>query len=107
MVKRFLYLFCLLVIGFNAMAQRQVVKNMTTFDDKRLHFGFTLALNTLEFGIDHYPMIGNNPKFDPANLETVVGVGAIDGERPIRADITTLTPGFTVGMVTNLRLTED
>ena len=87
------------------MAQRTVVKNLTTFDDKRLHFGFSLALNTLDFNIDHYPTIGENSnKFDPTKLENVNG--PIDGNRRIRADISTLTPGFTVGIITNLRLTE-
>jgi hypothetical protein len=93
------------MIGLNSLAQRQLVKNLTTFDDKRLHFGFTLALNTLDFNIDHYPVIGDNPKFNPSKFDVIDGV-AIDGSKQIRADISKLTPGFTVGIVTNLRLTE-
>lgn len=87
------------------MAQRQVVKNLTTFDDKRLHFGFSLGLNALDFSIQHYNTIGDNPHFDPVNIETVDGQPII-ANRKIRADVATLTPGFTVGIVTNLRLTE-
>lgn len=93
------------MIGLNSLAQRQVVKNLTTFDDKRLHFGFTLGLNALDFGIVHYPTIGQNPKFDPATLETV-GEKSITADQKIRADVASLTPGFTVGIVTNLRMTE-
>ncbi|MGE5395684.1 MAG: porin family protein [Candidatus Saccharibacteria bacterium] len=104
-MKRTLYLFCLLMIGLHSMAQRQVVKNLTTFDDKRLHFGFSLGLNTLDFGLQHYNVIGDNPNFDPNKIETV-GNQTIDASKKIRADIATLTPGFTVGIVTNLRLTE-
>lgn len=104
-MKRTLLLFCLLIIGLHSMAQRQVVKNLTTFDDKRLHFGFSLGLNTLDFGIQHYNVIGDNPNFDPTKLETV-GNQTIDANRKIRADVATLTPGFTVGIVTNLRMTE-
>lgn len=104
-MKRFLYILFFVVIGLNSLAQRQVVKNLTTFDDKRLHFGFTLGLNALDFGIDHYPTIGQNPNFDPNNLEDVNG-DVIQGNREIRADIESLTPGFTVGIVTNLRLSE-
>ena len=85
MVKRFIYLFFLLMLGLNSMAQRQVVKNLTTFDDKRLHFGFSLGLNALDFGIQQHSSSGGDK---------------------IRADISTLTPGFTVGIITNLRLTE-
>lgn len=92
-------------MGLNSQAQRQLVKNLTTFDDKRLHFGFTLAINTLDFNIDHYAVIGDNPKFNPSKLEVIDGV-TIDGSKQIRADISKLTPGFTVGIVTNLRLTE-
>ena len=104
-MKRFLYILLFVVIGLNALAQRQVVKNLTTFDDKRLHFGFTLALSTLDFGIDHYPTIGENPNFISSPLEDVDG-DVIAGTREIRADIASLTPGFTVGIVTNLRLSE-
>jgi len=104
-VKRFFYILFFLTIGLNALAQRQMVRNLTTFDDKRLHFGFTLALNALDFNIDHYQTIGENPNFDQVKFETI-GVEVIDGNKQIRADISSLTPGFTVGIVTNLRMTE-
>lgn len=84
------------------MAQRQVVKNLTTFDDKRLHFGFTLGVNTLDLGIQHYPTMGGNPQFV---AETIEGTN-IEANSKIRADVASLIPGFTVGIVTNLRLTE-
>lgn len=79
-----------------------MVKNLTTFDDKRLHFGFTLALNTLDFNINHYQTMVQNPEFQPLQ-------GTPDYEyrfSSIRADVSTLTPGFTVGIVSNLRLGE-
>jgi hypothetical protein len=84
------------------MAQRLQVKNLTTFDDKRIHFGFTLGINTVDFKIDHYNVLRDNPKFI---TETVNGV-QLTGNEKIRADISNLTPGFTVGIVTNLRLSE-
>jgi len=80
-----------------------VVKNLTTFDDKRLHFGFSLGLNALDFNIDHYESLSQNPKFVP---ETLTNTRPIVGTNKIRADVSKLTPGFTVGIVTNLRLTE-
>ncbi|MDP3434406.1 MAG: porin family protein [Bacteroidota bacterium] len=101
-MKRYFYILFFLTIGFNALAQRQMVRNLTTFDDKRLHFGFTLALNALDFNIDHYPTMGENPNF----VDETIGVEVINGDRQIRADISTLTPGFTVGIVTNFRMTE-
>jgi len=85
------------------MAQRTVVKNLTTFDDKRLHFGFTLALNTLDFNIDHYPTLGDKTNFVSEILSNGTPIVA---SNKIRGDISTLTPGFTVGIITNLRLSE-
>jgi hypothetical protein len=104
-VKRFLYILIFLLVGFSSMAQRLLLKNLTTFDDKRIHFGFTLGINTTDFNFDHYSVIGNNPKFDHENLENIAG-NIIDSSRVIRADISSLVPGFTVGIVTNLRLSE-
>jgi hypothetical protein len=101
-VKRFFYILFFLIIGLNSLAQRQVVKNLSTFDDKRLHFGFTLALNTIDFNIDHYQTMDKNPNFNPVS-------GTSDSQyqnASIRADISNLTPGFTVGIVSNLRLGE-
>jgi len=101
-VRRFFYILILLMVGLNSLAQRQMVKNLTTFDDKRLHFGFTLALNSLDFNINHYPTMDKNPNFDPQP-------GTEDFQykySSIRADVASLTPGFTVGMVSNLRLGE-
>jgi hypothetical protein len=91
--------------GFSSVAQRLLLKNLTTFDDKRIHFGFSLGINTVDFNFDHYAVIGNNPKFDRENLENIGG-SLIDSSRVIRADISSLVPGFTVGIVTNLRLSE-
>jgi hypothetical protein len=84
------------------MAQKVLLKNLTTFDDKRLHFGFTLGINTTDFGITHYNVMGDNPKFVP---ETVGGVQITESSK-VRADVVSVTPGFTVGIVTNLRLSE-
>ena len=101
-VKRFFYILIFLLSGLTSSAQRLLLKNLTTFDDKRIHFGFTLGVNTTDFAFTHYNFIGDNPKFVP---ETVNGA-QITGTNKIRADISTLTPGFTVGIVTNLRLAE-
>ena len=102
LVKRFFYILIFLLGGLTSSAQRLLLKNLTTFDDKRIHFGFTLGINTTDFAFTHYNVIADNPEFVP---ETVNGV-QITGAEKIRADISTLTPGFTVGIVTNLRLTE-
>jgi hypothetical protein len=101
-VKRFFYILIFLLAGLTSTAQRLLLKNLTTFDDKRIHFGFTLGVNSTDFGFTHYNVIGDNPDFVAENVNGV----AITGTEKIRADISTLTPGFTVGIVTNLRLSE-
>jgi len=101
-VKRFFYILIFLLAGLTSTAQRLLLKNLTTFDDKLIHFGFTLGVNSTDFGFTHFNVIGDNPDFVAENVNGV----PITGTEKIRADISTLTPGFTVGIVTNLRLSE-
>lgn len=102
-MKRYFYSILLLLISYTSFAQRVLLKNMTTFDDKRLHFGFTLGINTTDFVFSYYESMGDNPKFTPEIVDKV----AITSKSKVRADIAKLTPGFTVGIVTNLRLNEN
>ena len=101
-MKRYFYILIFLLAGFSSMSQRIYLKNMTTFDEKRIHFGFTLGINATDFSIDHYNILAENPKFTPENVNGV----QLTGSEIIRADVASLTPGFTVGIVTNLRLSE-
>lgn len=89
----------------NAFAQKQKVKYLTTFDEKLIHFGFTLGVNTLDFGIISYNPIGENPDFiaQPWQGDPV----QIDDVSIVRSEVAALIPGFTVSIVSSLRLTED
>lgn len=101
-MKRFFYVLIFLLAGLTSSAQRLLLKNLTTFDDKRVHFGFTLGINTVDLGFTHYQNMADNAAFQ-------LSENALDApykDKSIRADIVTLTPGFTVGIVTNLRLAE-
>ena len=108
-MKRIILISILGILSLGSFAQRQLLKNLTTFDDKRLHFGFSLGLNALDFEIEHWNPIGANPKTWDASgrfvTESVNGV-PVDSMKIIRGDVKTLIPGFTVGIVTNLRLNE-
>lgn len=101
-MKRLFFILIFLATVFGAEAQRLFLKNLTTFDDKRVHFGFTLGLNYTDFDISHYQTLIDNPQFVPGNDHGI----ALTGNERIRADVQTLVPGFTVGIVSNLRLTE-
>jgi hypothetical protein len=91
-----------LLAGLTSTAQRLLLKNLTTFDDKRIHFGFTLGINTTDLDFAHYKIMSDNVRF----MTSTNIVDIANQNRIIRADIPTLTPGFTVGIVTNLRLAE-
>lgn len=88
-----------------SLAQRSAVNNLTTFDDKRLHFGFSLGINTFDFGLNHYPTIGEGP-FGKIPLEDrkTPDLNNITDDAVIRADLPELVPGFSVAIITSLRM---
>ncbi len=89
-----------------AFAQKQKVNHMTTFDDKLIHFGFTLGMNTLDFAVVHYNKVGDNPDFtvfEPVYTDEK----RIGPDTKVRADVATPIPGFTVGIISSLRLGRD
>ena len=97
-------LFSLLVVGSFAQARRMAY--LTTYDQKKIHFGFTLGVNALDFGFIHYPTLDANPVFDAYKLDEkyLTEVDAVF--REVRADVATLIPGFTVGIVSSYRLSQ-
>ena len=86
-----------------AFAQKQKVNYLTTFDEKRIHFGFTLGYNYLDFAVTNYNPIGENPDFAPMDQDQL----DIQAGSSVRSDVQTLVTGFTVAIVSSLRLTED
>lgn len=97
----------ILLLPILLQAQSRVVQNLTTFDNKKIHFGFTLGLNSLDFAVKHYASLDDNPNFDPTDEVTARYLEELDAvDRQVRTDVYTLTPGFTVSMVSNLRLGE-
>lgn len=91
-----------MIAGAYTFAQKQKINYLTTFDDKLIHFGFTIGVNTLDFNIVNYNPIGDNPDFvfDPTEKWPTTDAN-------IRSDVATLIPGFTVGIVSSLRLSKD
>lgn len=69
-------------------AQKKKVRHDPAYDKKPVHFGFTVGLNTMDFTIslsDQYNE--NNYKYDS-----------------LFADVSRLSPGFNVGIVSNFKL---
>jgi len=84
--RRILYIvlvFIFLMGHFNLSGQKQKPKNESWYDDKLLHFGFSLGFNTMDFSI--------TPSQE--YLET-------DSLYP---DVSILNPGINIQIVTNLR----
>jgi hypothetical protein len=59
-------------------------QNLPGYDFKRLHFGFTIGLNTMDFGIRRPVMVDSS----------------------IFADVSRISPGFQVSIVSDLRLAD-
>jgi len=103
-IKGFLFTCVLLILAGHVFGQKNKLNYLTTFDDKLLHFGFTLGINTLDFQVRNYMPIGLNPDFKPVIWQLdVKQIGAGD---TVRADVANPIPGFSVGIITNLRLTK-
>lgn len=102
-MKQIFITILLVLVVVVAFSQKQKVNYLTTFDEKRIHFGFTLGMNYLDFGITNFNPIGENPEFVGNKQDPIY----INKTANIRSDVQTLVPGFTVAIVSNLRLTED
>ena len=80
-------LLCLVIPELFSQANFGKVQNLVHVDNKRYHFGFILGLNTMDFN--------------------VTNAGTVDNDGRIwYAEQTSLAPGFTVGMITDLRIFE-
>ena len=104
MKKLNLSIFLIFIVA-SVYAQHQKINYLTTFDDKTLHFGFTLGINALDFAVVNYNPIGNNPDFEPQSWP--LDKQQITDGSLVHADIAEFVPGFTVGIITSLRLSRD
>ncbi len=100
-MKKILVVITLVFLSFSTFAQKHKVNFLTTFDDKLIHFGFSIGINALDFNVVNYNPIGENPDFMPDLTD-----GILDGSF-IRSDVATVLPGFTVGIISSLRLSKD
>ena len=102
-VIRWAMMVFLMVTAGLAAGQKPRLNHLTTFDDKLLHFGFTLGVNTFDFGVRHYLPVHTNPDFPASNWLNYPDEIHVNDN--IRADVARLIPGFTVAIVSNLRMT--
>jgi len=93
------------VAGLVGFGQKAHVLNLTNFDNKKVHFGFTIGTNAQDFRLKHWSPIGRNEGFAAKDWGNPGG-GEVSLEDTVRSDIADLSAGLTVGIVTNLRLGE-
>ncbi len=105
-IKYLLFLLPLIAVTFQGFSQRKGFDNLTHFDDRKLHFGFYLGMNTMDYRLTNYKNIYDNPVLkDPvlnAQAQAVYGT-----KNSFAAEIYQIMPGFTVGGVVNARLGRD
>ncbi len=84
-MKKIPILITFLFIISSVSGQIKKTQNLPAFDYKRLHFGFTIGLNTMDFGIRRPALLNDTSIF---------------------ADVTRISPGFQVSIVSDLRLAD-
>lgn len=111
MGKRMIIIFAgilLLISGVNNPLSAQLTKdeNLSRFDDRALHFGFYLGVNTMGYRFTHYSDVMMNPVFinDPTFADASKAEQYYNGVHSFRAVISDIKPGFSVGGVVNLRM---
>lgn len=85
-------------------AQLTKDENLSRFDDRPLHFGFYMGINTMDYRIAHYNDVLLNPVFAQNSGLDQQADRYYNGVHAYRVETYPLKPGFTVGGVVNLRL---
>ncbi len=87
-MKKTLSILIIVLISLKVSAQREIVLNYQNIDNKKLHFGFTIGVNTMDFKL--------TPTMNTFGADSAV----------LSPEINDLVPGFHVGIVSSLRLTD-
>jgi hypothetical protein len=76
--------------------------NLSRFDEKPIHFGFFLGINTMDFRINQYNDVLLNPVLqEPQYSKVVEKIEELYGGNKLQADLNPLSAGFTVGIVSD------
>jgi hypothetical protein len=82
-IRRIALYIVLITLSVNSFAQKQKPKNESWYDDKTLHFGFSLGFNTMDFNI--------TPSRENMNVDSLY------------PEVSILNPGINIQIVTNFR----
>jgi hypothetical protein len=103
--KIFQVILLLLLSGALNPLSAQLTKdeNLSRFDERPIHFGFYLGVNTMDYRFTHYNNVYNNPVLSNPNLAAKAEPYYNDVHQ-YHVECYPLNPGFTVGGVLNLRM---
>lgn len=87
-MRKIILIILLFVVGFSASAQKEIILNYQEVDYKKIHFGFTVGFNTMDFKI--------TPTLNTYGPDSAMLI----------PEINKLVPGFHVAVVSSLKLNE-
>ena len=93
-VQRFCVCVLICVLAVSVQAQKdksKLVANLKAFDEDRIHFGFLIGFNTMNFNIQH-------------SGDSTFTLNPNDKSEPRYAELLSLQPGINLGIVTSFRL---
>jgi hypothetical protein len=101
-----LVMFLLLILGATHPLSAQLTRdeNLSRYDDRLLHFGFYLGINTMDYRFAHFDNVQQNPVFAKNPGLDALSKPFYNGINSYRVETSQSKPGFTVGGVINLRL---
>lgn len=83
---RIINILVLLMVSVSLFGQKQKPKNVSWYDDKTLHFGFSIGFNTMDFNI--------TPSYENMQVDSLY------------PEVTVLNPGINIQIVTDYRPSE-
>ena len=92
------FLFFLLSVSINTNAQKRKVLNLPTYDQQQYHFGFILGINHMLFSVQPVANV-QDIKWDTDQSPDIYADSTF-----VYGVTSTPTPGFSVGILANLRL---
>ncbi|MGB8359219.1 MAG: porin family protein [Bacteroidales bacterium] len=97
---RKIFIFLILLIPFVAAAQKAKPKNDSNYDEKLLHFGFSMGANTMDFNTKMNLLDTNNLTAEVVNLKPGLNIQIVIDYRPATYFDVRFLPGVSFGQRT-------
>jgi hypothetical protein len=96
-VFRKIFIFLILLIPFVAAAQKAKPKNDSNYDERLLHFGFSMGANTMDFNTKMNLLDTNNLRAEVVNLKPGLNIQIVMDYRPATYFDIRFLPGVSFG----------